>query len=80
MVEPLLAPMIEQVIEQNPAVVQDYLGGEEAFDTLGYRLERLDSDIYGADPELARRMLRARLDVMKPEGPRIGDQDSGQDR
>ena len=78
--EPLLAPMIEQLIEQNPAVVQDYLGGEEAFDTLGYRLERLDSDIYGADPELARRMLRARLDVMKPEGPRIGDQERAQDQ
>jgi hypothetical protein len=80
-VEQALATMVEQVIEQNPAAVRDYVGGkEEAFRTLKDRLERVDSDFYyWADRELAPKMLRARLDAMKPQAAGTDDGDRAQD-
>ena len=62
--ESALGPIVEQVIDGNPETVQDYLGGrQQAVGPLVGQVMRLTRG--KADPRLANRMLRARLDAMK---------------
>ncbi len=59
-----LEPVIDQVIDENPGAVRDYLGGKkQAIGPLVGQVMRLTRG--KADPKLANRMLRARLDEMK---------------
>ncbi len=59
-----LAPVIEQVIEENPQPVQDYLGGKDAaLKALMGQVMRLTRG--KADPKLANRMLRGRIEGMR---------------
>jgi len=59
-----LEPLIEQVIEENPGPVQDYLGGTQAaVGPLVGQVMRLSRG--KADPELANRMLREKLNAMQ---------------
>ncbi|MGD2175882.1 MAG: Asp-tRNA(Asn)/Glu-tRNA(Gln) amidotransferase subunit GatB [Candidatus Brocadiaceae bacterium] len=59
-----LARIIQQVIEENPRPVQDYLGGkEQAVGPLVGQVMRLTGG--KADPRLANQMLRERLDRME---------------
>ncbi len=59
-----LAPLIEQVIEENPGPVKDYLGGKQAaVGPLVGQVMRLSRG--KADPKLANRMLREKLEAMK---------------
>ncbi|MFO7957343.1 MAG: Asp-tRNA(Asn)/Glu-tRNA(Gln) amidotransferase subunit GatB [Candidatus Brocadiia bacterium] len=59
-----LEPLIEQVIEENPGPVEDYLGGKQAaVGPLVGQVMRLSRG--KADPKLANRMLREKLDAMK---------------
>lgn len=61
-----LEPVIAQVIEENPKTVQDYLGGrKQAVGPLVGQVMRLTRG--KADPKLANRMLRARIDEMADE-------------
>jgi aspartyl-tRNA(Asn)/glutamyl-tRNA(Gln) amidotransferase subunit B len=60
--EAALAPMVEQVIRDNPKAVQDYLAGkEQAVGPLVGEVMRLTRG--KSDPRLVNKMLRARLDT-----------------
>ncbi len=61
--ESALAPIIEQVIQENPKAVQDYLSGKKQ--AVGPLVGQVMRATRGrADPKLTNRMLRARLDQM----------------
>jgi aspartyl-tRNA(Asn)/glutamyl-tRNA(Gln) amidotransferase subunit B len=58
-----LGPVIEQVIEENPQPVQDYLGGKKA--AVGALVGQVMRLTRGkADPKLVNQMLREKLDAM----------------
>ncbi len=62
--EAALEPIIAQVIEQNPEAVRDYLGGKaQAVGALVGQVMRVSRG--KADPRIANRMLRERLDAME---------------
>ncbi len=64
--ESALAPVIEQVIDDNPKMVQDYMGGKKQ--AVGPLVGQVMRATQGkADPRLANQLLRARLDEMASE-------------
>jgi aspartyl-tRNA(Asn)/glutamyl-tRNA(Gln) amidotransferase subunit B len=65
--ESALAEVIEQVINENPQIVRDYLGGKQQ--AVGPLVGKVMQATRGkADPKLANRLLAARLDELARSG------------